>query len=187
MHVSARGERKSDKLQSGCCHRREALMLKRILILAILLSCVGCDQTSKSVAVTYLSAMHTLSFVGDSVRLQIAHNSGAFLSLGESLPEALRSALLILGVGMLLLGLLVYGFLSKNLTALAAACLGLIVGGGASNLLDRLRYDGHVIDFINIGIGPLRTGIFNLADVCITAGFIGWVLTRRPRAVTSED
>ena len=29
---------------------------------------------------------------------------------------------------------------------------------------------GRVVDFINIGIGPVRTGIFNVADVAIMLG-----------------
>jgi len=31
---------------------------------------------------------------------------------------------------------------------------------------------GTVIDFLNIGIGPWRTGIFNIADVAIMAGTV---------------
>jgi signal peptidase II len=45
----------------------------------------------------------------------------------------------------------------------------LFVAGGASNLLDRILY-GTVIDFMNVGIGPLRTGIFNVADMAIMLG-----------------
>jgi len=48
--------------------------------------------------------------------------------------------------------------------------LSLFIGGGASNLIDRLVYKGAVIDFLNIGIGNLRTGVFNVADVAIVAG-----------------
>lgn len=49
------------------------------------------------------------------------------------------------------------------------AVLGLLAGG-LGNLIDRLAHDGLVIDFINLGVGPLRTGIFNVADVAITGG-----------------
>jgi signal peptidase II len=45
----------------------------------------------------------------------------------------------------------------------------LFVAGGASNLLDRITY-GKVIDFMNVGLGPLRTGIFNVADMAIMLG-----------------
>ena len=43
------------------------------------------------------------------------------------------------------------------------------MAGGASNLADRIIY-GMVIDFMNVGIGPLRTGIFNVADMAIMLG-----------------
>ena len=45
----------------------------------------------------------------------------------------------------------------------------LFVAGGASNLVDRITY-GTVIDFMNAGIGPLRTGVFNVADMAIMLG-----------------
>ena len=45
----------------------------------------------------------------------------------------------------------------------------LFLAGGASNLIDRVAF-GSVIDFLNIGLGPFRTGIFNVADVAIMAG-----------------
>jgi len=52
-----------------------------------------------------------------------------------------------------------------TMAAPMAAALGLIVGGAAGNLLDRVRL-GAAVDFIRIG--PLPA--FNLADVCIVAG-----------------
>jgi signal peptidase II len=55
----------------------------------------------------------------------------------------------------------------------------LIVGGGVSNLIDRLRYGGYVVDFLNVGIGSLRTGIFNVADMAIMAGVIIWAFSDR--------
>ena len=46
----------------------------------------------------------------------------------------------------------------------------LIIGGGLGNLIDRILNQGAVIDFMNIGIGPIRTGVFNVADLAILAG-----------------
>ena len=43
------------------------------------------------------------------------------------------------------------------------------IEGDAIHLVDRLTY-GMVIDFMNVGIGPLRTGIFNVADMAIMLG-----------------
>jgi len=48
--------------------------------------------------------------------------------------------------------------------------LTLILCGGIGNLIDRIFYQGMVIDMINFGIGNLRTGILNLADLAITFG-----------------
>jgi signal peptidase II len=53
--------------------------------------------------------------------------------------------------------------------ALMAAC-SFIAGGGLGNLIDRLAFDGRVRDFLNLGIGGLRTGVFNAADLSIVIG-----------------
>lgn len=150
-------------------------MKRLLLVLTILISCVGCDQTTKSVAKIHLSKTHAISLLGDSIRLQLAENSGAFLSAGASLPLEWRSRLFTMGAGLVLSGLLAYALLSKKSNPVVIAGTALIVGGGVSNLIDRLAYDGHVIDFLNVGIGSLRTGIFNWADVCIMAGVGLWL------------
>jgi signal peptidase II len=46
----------------------------------------------------------------------------------------------------------------------------LICSGGLGNLIDRLTHGGYVTDFLNVGIGPLRTGIFNVADFVLLVG-----------------
>jgi signal peptidase II len=48
-----------------------------------------------------------------------------------------------------------------------AVVIGLIIGGGIGNLIDRLRYNA-VIDFIKLGPWPL----FNIADSAITAAVV---------------
>jgi signal peptidase II len=44
-----------------------------------------------------------------------------------------------------------------------------LVGGGACNLLDRIAY-GRVVAFMKVGVGWLRTGIFNVADMALMMG-----------------
>jgi signal peptidase II len=51
-----------------------------------------------------------------------------------------------------------------------------ILAGGLSNLFDRLTRHFRVVDFMNFGIGGLRTGILNVADLSITFGGIALVL-----------
>jgi signal peptidase II len=59
---------------------------------------------------------------------------------------------------------------SHRLGGLASTALALLVGGGASNWIDRLANEGRVVDFMILGIGSLRTGVFNVADVAIMVG-----------------
>ncbi len=145
--------------------------LKRLVLIgAVLTLCVGCDQTTKYMAESYLSTHNVLTFWGDTFRLQLAHNSGAFLGLGSTLPLSIREGFFTLGVGSGLLFLLGYAIFSRSASPKAILACALFFAGGVSNLLDRLRDDGAVIDFMNIGIGSLRTGIFNVADINIMVG-----------------
>lgn len=148
-------------------------IVKRILlVLFVLLVCVGCDQSTKTYAESNLPKAQALSYFADTVRLQVAHNEGAFLSLGESAPKSWRLAALRLGVGALLLALLGYVLLIRAARPSFILALALILAGGVGNLIDRFTHGGYVVDFINLGIGSLRTGIFNVADIAITLGVL---------------
>jgi signal peptidase II len=150
-----------------------------ILCAAILAASVGCDQVTKRIAVKELSTAAPRSFLWDVFRLQYAENRGAFLSLGADLSHDVRWWLLTMGVGGILLGLLFYALLNKQLDRLQVGSLALVFSGGFSNLIDRLTQNGVVVDFMNVGIGPLRTGIFNVADIAIVVGVVLLALPRR--------
>jgi signal peptidase II len=132
--------------------------------------CVGCDQVSKTAARSLLHTGVTESLFADSLRLQLMENPGSFLSLGASLPEHLRFTLFTAAVAVLLAGLVCMSLFARRLSTTRFVALAMVAGGGLSNLIDRLVYDGRVTDFLNVGIGSLRTGIFNLADTVILAG-----------------
>jgi len=59
---------------------------------------------------------------------------------------------------------------AKELSFWQMLPIALIFSGGVGNIIDRLLYNRHVTDFMNINIPFLKKGIFNFADVCITAG-----------------
>jgi signal peptidase II len=141
-----------------------------ILIFIVLVSCVGCDQATKSVAQSFLSETEVWSFWGDTVRLQLAHNHGAFLGLGSSFPETLRDGLFSVGVALMLPALLFYTLFSRSVSPPTILAFALLLAGGLGNLIDRLMYGGYVVDFINIGAGPIRSGVFNVADVIVVVG-----------------
>ena len=104
------------------------------------------------------------------MHLQVVYNRGAFLSVGSSLPEAWRFGLFLIGVGCVLLGILTYAVLSRPRHPSGVVAVALLFAGGVGNLIDRVTSGGSVADFINLGIGPVRTGMFNVADLAITVG-----------------
>lgn len=148
----------------------------------ILLGCVGCDQATKSLARDYLQHHAAVSFLGDTVRLQYAENPGAFLSLGASLPHAWGTTLFIVGASLLVLAVALYAFHTLQAGWPRVVALSLICAGGIGNIADRVRYGGYVVDFLNVGVGPLRTGIFNVADMALMAG-VALLIYRQLRPV----
>ncbi len=147
-------------------------LLPRVAVFVIVLGAsVGCDQATKVMANETLKGGPARVYLGDIFRLQFATNEGAFLSLGASLSPQARYWVLTVAVGLLLLGITIYSLTSKKLDAWQVAGYAMIAGGGFSNWVDRARFDGRVVDFMNMGIGQsLRTGIFNVADLAILAG-----------------
>lgn len=149
-----------------------ARFMRMTIVIITLLACVGCDQATKAIAKGHLPRDQVLSFAQDTLRLQYTENRGAFLGIGSSLADSTRTLILTFGIGVILFGLLGYLLLKPALSFITTFSLSLIAGGGFSNLADRIVYDGHVVDFLNIGLGTLRTGIFNIADVAIMLGGI---------------
>jgi signal peptidase II len=160
-------------------------LVKRIfLVLVVLVACVGCDQSTKAIAEAKLPHAQPLSLLADTVRLQTIRNPGAFLGLGNTAPKPWRVAALHVGVAAFLIGLLGYTLFASTTTTSTVLALALVLAGGIGNLIDRFTNDGYVMDFMNIGIGPVRTGIFNVADIAITVGVLvlfaqSWFLRRR--------
>ncbi len=143
---------------------------KAIITVLILSSCVGCDQVTKAVARRTLASSPPISLMGAMIRLHYTENTGAFLGMGAALPEKARFWILIVFVSVMLLGMLAFVLTYPDMDTLSLIGAGLVIGGGLSNLLDRLFREGAVVDFMNIGVGNLRTGIFNLADLVIVLG-----------------
>jgi signal peptidase II len=139
-------------------------------LLAVLLPCVGCDQATKSVARKLLTTPEPTSLLNGFIRFEYVENPGAFLNLGAGLPGALRFLILVVFTGTVLALMLLLAIKGRdsNLTRLTG--LALVAGGGIGNLIDRIINEGRVVDFVSLGLGPVRTGIFNMADVAVMAG-----------------
>jgi signal peptidase II len=156
--------------------------VRRALLLALVFFILVADQTTKSVARMTLAGAAPRHY--GVLTLVYTDNRGAFLSLGENFPESMRTIVFDIVVAIGLIVAIVALFRSKlhrgDDIALAA-----IIGGGIGNLIDRLRFAGRVSDFLYLAVGPLHTGVFNIADMAITFGVIwlmvSWMFSTRAR------
>ena len=144
-------------------------LIRVFLILLVISVNIGCDQVSKSIVRHNIAYNQTIEVIDRNLILTKVENTGAFLSLGDELPQPARSILLVLLPTLALL--LTLGVALFNAQLDKAVVLGLccVVGGGIGNIFDRLYY-GSVTDFLHIDLNLVRTGVFNMADVSIMAG-----------------
>ncbi len=143
---------------------------RAVLIILVLCSCVGCDRVTKIVARNQLASSQPIYVLGGVFRFHYTENTGAFLGLGARLPESVRFWLLIVVVGGVLISMLRFIWISQEINSMGVFGGSLVVGGGFGNLIDRIFNNGAVIDFVDMGLPNLRTGIVNVADVAITVG-----------------
>ena len=143
--------------------------LRLILVLAIVALNIGCDQVSKSIVRQKIDYDENISIIKNHFILTKVENTGAFLSAGNNLPEAVRFILLSI-LPVLVLGYGLFYLLSKSkLSTGVQIGLCFLIGGGIGNVYDRILF-GSVTDFLHLDFGIFRTGIFNLADVSIMIG-----------------
>jgi signal peptidase II len=151
-------------------------LLKYKRLLGIAAAVVAADQASKA----WIAATLPFGTYGEQngaipiVRgfLYIVHvgNTGAAWSMfsGKSVFLAALAAATLVGI-----------FLARKSLGLAAAfpqlCFGLMCGGIAGNLIDRLAR-GHVVDFLDFHFGSYIYPTFNVADSAICVGVILYIL-----------
>jgi signal peptidase II len=149
-------------------------MTGRLVLLVAIVGTIGCDRVSKHIVTRELADMPARSYLGDTVWLGYVENPGGFLSLGAGLPPAARTFVFTGATGVMLA---VFTFVAVRSRWSGRRAIGaaLFVAGGAANWIDR-AVSGSVVDFLSVGIGPLRTGVFNVADVAIMLGALVLVL-----------
>jgi signal peptidase II len=132
-------------------------VVKSLALLLLVVMTIGCDRVTKQLATENLAGEPAHSYFADTFRLTYAENVGGFLSLGPGMPSALRNAVFTVVTGALLLVLALFAWRQRQRgSAWHAAALALFIAGGASNWFDRVSA-GRVVDFMNVGIGWLRT------------------------------
>ncbi|MDD3617909.1 MAG: signal peptidase II [Desulfobulbaceae bacterium] len=136
---------------------------------ALILLVVVLDQASKFWIAARFSMYETVPVVPGFFNLTYLTNTGAAFGFLAGQPSAWRQTFF---VGIAVAALVVIAFLYHRLKKTSAwyvTALGLIAGGAAGNLIDRVRL-GSVIDFLDVYVGRHHWPAFNLADSAITVG-----------------
>lgn len=154
--------------------RGRTLTLRRAVVLAV--GVVAADQAVKAVVRTALDVGERRDVLPFLDIVHVRNTGVAFGFLAEG------GALLIAGTGVALVALMAF-VLSHSDRPYVWVPAGLLLGGAAGNLLDRLR-EGYVTDFVKLPRWPA----FNVADIAITIGVVTliYVLEGAPRRREAE-
>ncbi|HET9957789.1 MAG TPA: signal peptidase II [Polyangiaceae bacterium] len=155
-----------------------------LLFVGLLLGVVGCDHTTKHLALSELKNGADVSLVKNVLSLEYVTNTDtAFGVLGSVFSAETRRVLILIlqGLTIVFLG----GWLVRRFPVISnieRAAFALVLGGAVGNFSDRLLR-GHVIDFIHLRHWP----VFNVADiaVCIGAGLLFLASRKHPTRATS--
>lgn len=123
------------------------------------------DQVTKAWLVSILGPGERQVILGDLLRIMHGQNSGALFGLFKD--QAFLFGLVSLGV----VGLIVWYHGNSGRSALLTLALGLLLGGAIGNMIDRFRL-GHVVDWVDIGVGEWRFYTFNVADAAISGAIL---------------
>lgn len=135
------------------------------------------DQIVKTLVIRHIPEGRIYArFFGDFVWIVHTRNTGAAFSLGASSAPLVRFLFFIALPVVVLGGVLVYYFRAAHVSLLMRWSMGLILGGGIGNLIDRIFRPEGVVDFISLKmyglLGMERFATFNIADSAITIGEI---------------
>ncbi len=140
----------------------------RVVLGLVALAAYAVDVSTKSLALHKLADREPIEVLGPVLRLTLVRNPGAAFSTGTQFTVALTLLAMCAVVVVLVLA-------RRVGTTGWAVALGLLLGGVAGNLTDRMLRDpgplrGHVVDFLQLPNWP----VFNVADICINtaAGLI---------------
>lgn len=166
---------------------------KKLLLIGVAGMVILLDVLTKQWIVDTLIMHEIRPVLGDFFRLTYTHNPGA--AFGINIGE--HSRLFFLALSLVALGVLGWMYrVTPRRDILRLTALAMVCGGAVGNILDRLRYEAGVVDFIDVGFGTHRFWIFNLADSAVSVGAVLLLVSfyleekgdaRDPAAVPARD
>ena len=132
----------------------------------LFLTLVILDQVTKALVINFFNLYDSVVLL-PIVNLTFVVNYGfAFGLLNNPSLNQILVSLVIFAIIIYFLYLLI-----KTQDKIFQLTLTLILAGALGNFVDRI-FRGFVIDFIDIYIGKYHWPAFNIADSCITVGFV---------------
>ncbi len=156
--------------------------LKRALFWGAAATVIGIDQLTKAIVRASLERGESWPHTGSPVHIRYVTNTGAAFGILQD-----QTAFLIVMTLIGLAAIYLYYRYPPFDHAVVPIAIGMMLGGAAGNLIDRIRL-GRVTDFIDVGPWPA----FNLADSSITIGIaiilIGYIFVwPGPKRPARED
>lgn len=161
----------ADGADGEMAQRVQARGLALAVLAAAAAVAIGLDLITKEIALTHLGDGSAVRILGGAIYFDLTRNSGAAFSIGSDFTFIFAIIAMAVMTGIILV--------ARRLRSVAwAISLGLIFGGAAGNLVDRLfrapgPLHGHVVDFISVFAPAGRYfPIFNVADSALFCGVV---------------
>lgn len=147
---------------------------------------VALDVLTKYIVQQSLILYRPVPVLGDYVRLTYIYNPGA--AFGLHVGEYSRYVFLALTVVALVV-LFVWYRSTPARDRLRLVAIASVTGGAIGNLIDRVRSERGVVDFLDVGIGGVRWPVFNVADIAVTTGalLLAYSLWREEQGAEARD
>ncbi len=148
---------------------------KVAVLLTVLAVILALDVVTKRWALEALAGGNRMELFGGLLPLTLAFNRGAAfgLTIGED-PRWFFVPVTLVAVVLLVI-LVVQAARDDHLRILSAS---LVLAGALGNLVDRVRWDRGVVDFLGpVNLGFTHFPIFNVADIAITCGAFALALS----------
>ena len=142
---------------------------KARLFAGVLVGVVALDAITKFLVQQSFRLYEQVEIIGTYFRLTYIHNPGA--AFGIHVGDYSRPIFLVLSV-IALAALAGMYWATPARERIRLMAIALICGGAIGNLIDRVRSEAGVVDFLDVGIGDLRWPVFNVADIAVTTGAV---------------
>lgn len=167
--TSAGGEPAGGEASAVTATARRGARRKALVLLLVGGPVLVLDLLTKAWVLDNFTLYESVPVLGDFFRFTYTHNPGA--AFGINIGEHSRVFFLVLA--LVALGILAWLYVvTPAWDRLRLWAVALVTGGAVGNIVDRIRFERGVVDFLDVGIGAYRWPVFNVADAAVSVGAV---------------